>query len=126
GMVLRALHELAASSAGQFKTDAEVARLLRLKAQLGRDEGKHQFVLKTAKASSEKVRTTETQVLVASAKEKLLEERLKLTSELWNAGIKVFLYEKNLMLLSQLQHCEETGIPLVAIIGEQELSNCAT
>lgn len=40
-------------------------------------------------ASSEKVRTTETQVLVASAKEKLLEERLKLTSELWNAGIKV-------------------------------------
>uniref|UniRef100_A0A8C2KW36 histidine--tRNA ligase n=1 Tax=Cyprinus carpio TaxID=7962 RepID=A0A8C2KW36_CYPCA len=75
---------------------------------------------------NEKVRTTETQVLVASAKEKLLEERLKLTSELWNAGIKVFLYEKNLMLLSQLQHCEETGIPLVAIIGEQELSNCAT
>uniref|UniRef100_A0A8C1TH97 Histidyl-tRNA synthetase n=1 Tax=Cyprinus carpio TaxID=7962 RepID=A0A8C1TH97_CYPCA len=76
--------------------------------------------------SWKKVRTTETQVLVASAKEKLLEERLKLTSELWNAGIKVFLYEKNLMLLSQLQHCEETGIPLVAIIGEQELSNCAT
>uniref|UniRef100_A0A9J8BWR4 histidine--tRNA ligase n=1 Tax=Cyprinus carpio carpio TaxID=630221 RepID=A0A9J8BWR4_CYPCA len=322
GMVLRALHELAASSAGQFKTDAEVARLLRLKAQLGRDEGKHQFVLKTAKGTRDynpkqmavrekifniiiscfkyhgaettdtpslmdkldkmpwedvkkemvnenglsadvadqigeyismqgeagsgraaasapqtvpeqtglrwltdmkllfsylelfqvtdkvvfdlslargleyytlvstpaeqngadeagisvgsvagggrydglvgmfdpkgrkvsalglrgsfpswsrrlfifnglfklynKVRTTETQVLVASAKEKLLEERLKLTSELWNAGIKVFLYEKNLMLLSQLQHCEETGIPLVAIIGEQELSNCAT
>ncbi|KTG39157.1 hypothetical protein cypCar_00000428, partial [Cyprinus carpio] len=57
-MVLRALHELAASSAGQFKafkrekpTDAEVARLLRLKAQLGRDEGKHQFVLKTAKGT---------------------------------------------------------------------------
>uniref|UniRef100_A0A8C2L0X7 Uncharacterized protein n=1 Tax=Cyprinus carpio TaxID=7962 RepID=A0A8C2L0X7_CYPCA len=55
GMVLRALHELAASSAGQFKTDAEVARLLRLKAQLGRDEGKHQFVLKTAKLISHQV-----------------------------------------------------------------------
>ena len=40
-------------------------------------------------ASAEKVRTTETQVLVASAQKNLLEERLKLTSELWNAGIKV-------------------------------------
>lgn len=39
--------------------------------------------------SSEKVRTTETQVLVASAQKNLLEERLKLTTELWNAGIKV-------------------------------------
>lgn len=37
----------------------------------------------------EKVRTTETQVLVASAQKKLLEERLKLVSELWDAGIKV-------------------------------------
>ena len=37
----------------------------------------------------EKVRTTETQVLVASAQKKLLEERLKLISELWDAGIKV-------------------------------------
>uniref|UniRef100_A0A8C1KDF9 histidine--tRNA ligase n=1 Tax=Cyprinus carpio TaxID=7962 RepID=A0A8C1KDF9_CYPCA len=76
------------------------------------------FSIMEQKASSVKVHTTETQVLVASAQEKLLEERLKLTSELWNAGIK-----KNLMLLSQLQHCEETGIPLVAIIGEQELKD---
>lgn len=40
-------------------------------------------------ALEEKVRTTETQVLVASAQKKLLEERLKLVSELWDAGIKV-------------------------------------
>ncbi|NWT46657.1 SYHC protein, partial [Chroicocephalus maculipennis] len=39
-------------------------------------------------ASEEKIRTTETQVLVASAQKKLLEERLKLISELWDAGIK--------------------------------------
>uniref|UniRef100_A0A672RA19 histidine--tRNA ligase n=1 Tax=Sinocyclocheilus grahami TaxID=75366 RepID=A0A672RA19_SINGR len=77
-----------------------------------------------AETSSEKVRTTETQVLVASAQKNLLEERLKLTSELWNAGIKVeVLYKKNPKLLSQLQHCEETGIPLVAILGEQELKD---
>lgn len=40
-------------------------------------------------ALEEKVRTTETQVLVASAQKKLLEERLRLVSELWDAGIKV-------------------------------------
>ncbi|KAM5301778.1 histidine--tRNA ligase, cytoplasmic isoform 2-T2 [Glossophaga mutica] len=75
-------------------------------------------------ASEEKVRTTETQVLVASAQKKLLEERLKLISELWDAGIKAeLLYKKNPKLLNQLQYCEEGGIPLVAIIGEQELKD---
>lgn len=33
------------------------------------------------------------------------------------------LYKKNPKLLNQLQYCEETGIPLVAIIGEQELKD---
>lgn len=33
------------------------------------------------------------------------------------------LYKKNPKLLSQLQHCEESGIPLVAILGEQELKD---
>uniref|UniRef100_A0A4W4FUY9 histidine--tRNA ligase n=1 Tax=Electrophorus electricus TaxID=8005 RepID=A0A4W4FUY9_ELEEL len=78
----------------------------------------------TDKLLAEKVRTTETQVLVASAQKNLLEERLKLTTELWNAGIKAeVLYKKNPKLLTQLQHCEETGIPLVAILGEQELKD---
>ncbi|MBN3318492.1 SYHC protein, partial [Atractosteus spatula] len=77
-----------------------------------------------AEASAEKVRTTETQVLVASAQKNLLEERLKLTAELWDAGVKAeVMYKKNPKLLSQLQHCEEAGIPLVAIIGEQELKD---
>ncbi|XP_009976892.1 PREDICTED: histidine--tRNA ligase, cytoplasmic isoform X3 [Tauraco erythrolophus] len=75
-------------------------------------------------ASEEKIRTTETQVLVASAQKKLLEERLKLISELWDAGIKAeVLYKKNPKLLNQLQYCEDTGIPLVAIVGEQELKD---
>ncbi|XP_029439412.1 histidine--tRNA ligase, cytoplasmic-like isoform X2 [Rhinatrema bivittatum] len=77
-----------------------------------------------AEASEGKVRTTETQVLVAAAQKKLLEERLKLISELWDSGIKAeMLYKKNPKLLNQLQYCEETGIPLVAIIGEQELKD---
>lgn len=33
------------------------------------------------------------------------------------------LYKKNPKLLNQLQYCEEAGIPLVAIIGEEELKN---
>ncbi|XP_034267534.1 histidine--tRNA ligase, cytoplasmic-like isoform X3 [Pantherophis guttatus] len=75
-------------------------------------------------ASEEKIRTTETQVLVASAQKKLLEERLKLVSQLWDSGIKAeILYKKNPKLLNQLQYCEETGIPLVAILGEQELKD---
>ncbi|XP_077330271.1 histidine--tRNA ligase, cytoplasmic [Lithobates pipiens] len=77
-----------------------------------------------AEASEAKIRTTETQVLVAAAQKKLLEERMKLIAELWNAGIKAeMLYKKNPKLLNQLQYCEETGIPLVAIIGEQELKD---
>ncbi|XP_065265967.1 histidine--tRNA ligase, cytoplasmic isoform X3 [Emys orbicularis] len=75
-------------------------------------------------ASEEKIRTTETQVLVAAAQKKLLEERLKLISELWDSGIKAeMLYKKNPKLLNQLQYCEDTGIPLVAIVGEQELKD---
>lgn len=33
------------------------------------------------------------------------------------------LYKKNPKLLNQLQYCEDAGIPLVAIIGEQELKD---
>ncbi|KAM4678514.1 histidine--tRNA ligase, cytoplasmic-like isoform 1-T1 [Discoglossus pictus] len=77
-----------------------------------------------AKASKEKIRTTETQVLVASAQKMFLEEKLKLIATLWNSGVKAELfYKKDPKFLSQLHHCEETGIPLVAIIGEQELKN---
>ncbi|XP_023685218.1 histidine--tRNA ligase isoform X1 [Paramormyrops kingsleyae] len=82
------------------------------------------FSIMEQKAEAEKVRTTETQVLVASAQKNLLEERLKLTAELWEAGVKAeVMYKKNPKLLNQLQYCEETGIPLVAIIGEQELKD---
>ncbi|XP_061442569.1 histidine--tRNA ligase, cytoplasmic-like isoform X2 [Rhineura floridana] len=74
-----------------------------------------------AEMSKEKSRTTETQVLVAAAQKNFLAERMKLISELWDAGIKAeMLYKKNPKFLNQLQYCEETGIPLVVVIGEQE------
>ncbi|XP_035979683.1 histidine--tRNA ligase, mitochondrial isoform X2 [Halichoerus grypus] len=72
--------------------------------------------------SGQKIRTTETQVFVATPQKNFLHERLKLISELWDAGIKAeLLYKNNPKLLTQLHYCEHMGIPLVVIIGEQEL-----
>lgn len=74
------------------------------------------------KALGEKIRVTETQVFVATPQKNFLQERLKLIAELWDAGIKAEMpYKNNPKLLSQLHYCENTGIPLVVIIGEQEL-----
>ncbi|XP_039182009.1 histidine--tRNA ligase, cytoplasmic-like isoform X2 [Crotalus tigris] len=74
--------------------------------------------------AKEKIRTTETQVLVATPQKNFLAFRMKFISELWNAGIKAeMLYKKNPRLLEQLQYCEETGIPLAIIVGEQELND---
>ncbi|KFU85665.1 Histidine--tRNA ligase, cytoplasmic, partial [Chaetura pelagica] len=79
-------------------------------------------VCPSPQASGQKVRTTETEVLVATPQKHLLAARLKLISELWDAGIKAeMLYKKDPKLLKQLQYCEDTGIPLAAIVGEQEL-----
>ncbi|KAG8439066.1 hypothetical protein GDO86_005319 [Hymenochirus boettgeri] len=79
---------------------------------------------KRYKTSGEKIRTTETQVLVASAQKTFLEEKMKLVSTLWNSGIKAeIFYKENPKFLSQLHYCEEQGIPLVAIVGEQELKS---
>ncbi|XP_069055503.1 histidine--tRNA ligase, cytoplasmic-like [Pleurodeles waltl] len=76
------------------------------------------------KAAEERVRTTTTKVLVAAAQKDFLKERIKLISILWDSGIPAeMLYKKNPKLLSQLHYCEETGIPLVVIIGEQEIKD---
>ncbi|XP_007430703.1 histidine--tRNA ligase, cytoplasmic-like [Python bivittatus] len=74
--------------------------------------------------SKKKIRTTETQVLVATPQKNFLALRMKFISKLWNAGIKAeMIYKKNPKLLEQLHYCEETGIPLAIIIGEEELNN---
>lgn len=69
------------------------------------------------------IRTTEVEVFVASAQKNLHEERMRVLSDLWDAGIKAEqAYKKNIKLLAQLQHCEEHGIPLAIILGEGELA----
>lgn len=80
-------------------------------------------VLENKKASQGlKTRTTEVDVFVASAQKNLIEERMRLIVELWNAGIKAEQsYKKNPKLLQQLQHCEDYQIPLAIILGENEI-----
>lgn len=72
---------------------------------------------------SVKTRTNEVEVFVATAQKNLYEERMKILTILWDAGVKAeHSYKKNVKLLAQLHHCEESGIPLVIIIGEGELA----
>ena len=62
------------------------------------------------------------QVLVASIGDNLLEARMKLCAELWKAGIPAeFLYKKKPKLLDQFEYCERNFIPLVVVIGQDEL-----
>ncbi|KAJ1358995.1 hypothetical protein KIN20_017583 [Parelaphostrongylus tenuis] len=70
------------------------------------------------------VRTTETEIFIASAQKNLLEERMKLCGSLWDEGFKVEMsYKANPKLLNQLQYCEDRLIPLALIVGERELQD---
>ncbi|XP_052758254.1 histidine--tRNA ligase, cytoplasmic isoform X2 [Galleria mellonella] len=80
-------------------------------------------VLEAKLAAGEmRVRTNEVDVYVASAQKNFLEERMKICTELWDAGIKTeHSYKKNPKMLTQLQHCEDNCIPLAVVLGESEL-----
>lgn len=65
-----------------------------------------------------------TQVFVASAGKNMTLDRFKLITTLWAANIRAeHSLKNNAKLLVQLQYCEEKGIPLVALIGDDELKN---
>lgn len=71
-----------------------------------------------------KVRTIDTEVFVASATKNLVEERLRVLSILWGAGIKAeHSYKSNPKLLQQLQYCEDMQVPLVVVLGEDEIKS---
>lgn len=76
-----------------------------------------------AHAKSDKIKTSKTKVLVVSGQKNMLEKRMDLVCELWNKDIEAeVLYKTNPKLLNQFQYCEENGIPMCAIIGDEELS----
>ncbi|GAB6033040.1 Histidine--tRNA ligase, cytoplasmic [Chamberlinius hualienensis] len=81
-------------------------------------------ILENKSKAAGKLRTTETQVYVASAQKNLCEERIKVCRELWDGDIKAEMpYKTNPKLLNQLQYCEENDIPLAIIIGESEIKD---
>ncbi|CAD89746.1 Histidine--tRNA ligase [Caenorhabditis elegans] len=70
------------------------------------------------------IRTTQTEVYVASAQKNLVRDRKKLVKMLRSAGIKTEMALKaNPKLLTQFQYAEERRIPLAIVIGEQELKD---
>jgi len=72
---------------------------------------------------TQKIRTVDTQVYIISAQKNLVEERMKLIAELWDNDIRTEQsYKKNPKMLTQLQYCEENGIPLAVVLGESEIS----
>ncbi|MCL4123835.1 UNVERIFIED_CONTAM: hypothetical protein GTU68_017456 [Idotea baltica] len=74
------------------------------------------------KADLGKMRSTHTQVYVASPCKGMLQERLKLLSVLHSKKIYAETsYKNNAKLLNQLQYAEDNGIPLVLLIGESEV-----
>eukprot|EP00741_Cyanophora_paradoxa_P008547 tig00001339_g8272.t1 len=74
-----------------------------------------------AKAAGQ-VRENETEVYVAQIGAGLLEERMRIAAELWAAGVKAeFMYAAEPKLQKQLAAALEGGVPLVVIVGEDEL-----
>jgi len=77
-----------------------------------------------AQAEGTKVRSNETEVLVASIGSGLLTERMKIAGELWEAGIKAeFGFKPNPKMGDQLNFCLENYIPFLVLVGETELQN---
>jgi histidyl-tRNA synthetase len=83
-------------------------------------------ILKSKAALSGKApRQIATDVYVASV-DGLLEERMKICAELWDAGIKAdFMYKNRPKLLKQFEYCDkpEHAIPLIVIVGADEVSD---
>ena len=68
------------------------------------------------------IKTTKTQVLVASVGNDLLKHRMEICSEMWKAGIPAeFVYQENPNIRKQMEYAFDTSIPFIAWIGEDEL-----
>ncbi|XP_061705807.1 histidine--tRNA ligase, cytoplasmic isoform X2 [Cydia pomonella] len=79
-------------------------------------------VFSVLEARRGRVRGADVDVFVASAQKNFLDERMKICAELWSAGIKAEQsYKKNPKMLTQLQYCEDAGIPLAVVLGEDEV-----
>lgn len=93
------------------------------------------FSLILARSKLEDIRASETQVYVCGIGNGTLEERMKICTELWDAGINVnsnqvdsitptkaeFTYKQKPKLPTQFGVCEKEGIPIAILVGEGEI-----
>jgi len=76
-----------------------------------------------AEATGRVIRASKTQVLVVGIGKVDLVQRLKLCDELWRAHLAAeCLYAERPKMARQLQYALERGIPVLAILGEDELA----
>ncbi|KAF2435754.1 histidyl-tRNA synthetase [Tothia fuscella] len=84
------------------------------------------FSITKARMEKEKaavIRKTEVDVFVMSFGSGLLEERMAITTELWDAGIKAeFSWKVKPKFDKQFKQAEQGGIPFTVILGEDELA----
>eukprot|EP00850_Spirogloea_muscicola_P000396 SM000001S04798 [mRNA] locus=s1:2233345:2238292:- [translate_table: standard] len=71
---------------------------------------------------SELIRSTQTEVLIASIGPDLLRKRMELCTKLWAAGIKAeFVFAASPNLQKQLEFANKQGIPWMVLFGSDEL-----
>ncbi|KAI8058148.1 mitochondrial and cytoplasmic histidine-tRNA ligase Hrs1 [Syncephalis plumigaleata] len=76
------------------------------------------------RADAQQHRANEAEVMVISVFEGLLEERMRICSELWQHDIKAeFMYKKKPKAAAQFNACNKDRIPLAVIIGGEEVAN---
>jgi len=79
-------------------------------------------ILEERMLSKGEIRATETQVLVTSMGKNLTAKRLEACSIMWKEGIKAeTLYTENPRTDKTFSYAFDNGIPLILIIGEQEI-----
>lgn len=77
-----------------------------------------------AKKLQAAVKSNPVDVFVAAAGGDLLEERMRITSSLWKNGIKAeFSAKRKVKPLDQFSYAEKNFIPLIVIIGPEELKS---
>ncbi|CAG8790032.1 13851_t:CDS:10, partial [Dentiscutata erythropus] len=81
------------------------------------------FSILLQKVTLEQVKANEVEVYVMAVADGLLEDRMKICSELWDAGIKAeFMYKNKPKLQPQFSVCDRDQIPFAVIIGRDELN----
>ncbi|KAL3865990.1 hypothetical protein ACJMK2_043331 [Sinanodonta woodiana] len=79
---------------------------------------------KCADTGNSKNLGSEVEVYVVTPQKKMLEERMRICKELWDADIKAeHSYRKNPLTLNQFQYCETHKIPLAIVIGQSEMQS---